>query len=144
MDVGAAVAVGVLEVVQVGRREHEQAAAITANGRRPAQLVGEDHAAIGLAVAVGVFEQPDDSRVPLAAARRIELGRFPRKRVVAHFGDIHPAVFVEAGVDRTGNLRLRGEQLEAKSVLQLESSPGLVRGNRRNSGQFGGKVFWDA
>ena len=139
VHVGPTVAVGVLEIVQVRRRQHKQSAAIATDRRRPRQLVGEDHAAIGLAVAVGIFQQPDDARVFLPAARWIELGRLPGKGVIAHLGHIQAAVLVEAGVDRAGDLRLRGEQLEAKSMLELKSPAGLVRRHGRNPRQLVGQ-----
>ena len=68
-DIGDAVSVGVLEVPEIGRREDEDAPFVAADGSGPRQLVREDGAAIGLAVTVGVFEQPDDAGVLLPPPR---------------------------------------------------------------------------
>ena len=138
-DIGDAVAVGVLQIPEMGRREDEDAPLVAADGRGPRQLVRKDDAAIGLAVAVGVLQQPHDAGVLLAAPARIELGRFPGEGIVPHFGHVHPPVLVEARVDGAGHERLGGDELEMKTVLKLKSRQRLCGLDGRNPGQLVGQ-----
>ena len=58
-DVGLVVAVGVLQEHQVGRLGDQDAAVGELEAGRAVQLVGEDDHLVGLAVAVGVFEDQE-------------------------------------------------------------------------------------
>ena len=58
-DVGAIVAVGVLEEHQVGHLRDVDAAVAQLDAGGHVQPVGKDRAAVGLAVVVGVFEDQD-------------------------------------------------------------------------------------
>src|ERR1041385_5429362 len=59
--VGLAIAVGVLQENNFRRRSYEEAAVPRADRGRKTQSFGEEDAAIGLAVAIGVFQKADGS-----------------------------------------------------------------------------------
>ena len=75
-DLGHRVTGGVLEVVQCGRREHKHAAVVAADRSRPADPRGKLHAAVEFPIAVGVLEQPHDTRIGLPASLGVQPGRF--------------------------------------------------------------------
>ena len=102
LDVGHAVAVGVLGIDDVGRIADEHAAAVADDSRRPGKFVEEHLARFVFSVAVFVREQAD-------AAQEI----FVLLRVVAHFNDVHLAVFIRRNCHRIDHLRLGGDKLHA-------------------------------
>ena len=96
--VGLAVAVAVLGVEDVGRAGDEHAVAPGHDAGRERQAVEEVGRLVVPAVAVGVFEDPDDApRLPLAV---------DAERVVAHLDDPELAVGAPVEGDRVLDQRL--------------------------------------
>lgn len=46
---------------------------------------------------------------------------FGEERIVVHFDDVHPSVFIEAGVDRVDDIRFAGDELQSETVLDFEA-----------------------
>ena len=110
--IGPEIAVGVLQVPDVGRRGDEHASFPGCDARRPEQAVGEDVALIEAAVAVGVAQQPHSSQRRLAGPGLVG--------IIAHLGDVEVAVGVEGRGDRALHQRLGRDQLHAEPVHGLE------------------------
>ena len=91
--VGAAVAVRVLEVEEVGRGRDEDALLPAHHARRQRQAVGEDPARLEAAVAVRVLEQLDAPGRP-----RVE-------RIAGHLDDEEASVLVEVHRHRALDVR---------------------------------------
>ena len=105
--VGLAVAVGVLEVQQLGAVGDVGAAVARLDAGRDQQAVGEDGGLVGPAVAVAVFEDQDLVVGDLARLDlRIDLGA----------GDPEPARGVEVHLDRLGDQRVGREQVDLEAV----------------------------
>src|SRR5439155_12416837 len=64
--IGAPVAIGILQINEVGRAGDEQAAAPRHDAVREGEAVGKDSASVVMAIAVGIFEERDDSGGRLA------------------------------------------------------------------------------
>ena len=105
--VGLAVAVGVLEVEQLGAVGDVGAAVAGLDAGGDQQAVGEDGGLVGLAVAVGVFED-DDLVVGLLARLdlRIDLADATQSRPCG----------VEVHLDRLGEQRVGGEEVDLEPV----------------------------
>ena len=134
--VGLVVAVGVLEEHEVGGLGDEHAAVAELEAGRAVQVVGEDGHLVGLAVAVGVFED-QELVVHLLLGLPVRIGRPD--------GDPEPALGVERHLHRLGQLGellLRGEQVDLhplgdghlvdrllaveEEVLAVRPGPGLL------------------
>jgi hypothetical protein len=127
--VGLAVAVGVLEVEDVGGGPDEHAAVVAEDGRGPGELVGVDGALVEPPVAVGVFEQADGAEV---------LGGL--FGVVDHLDDEHPAVLVEVDRDGAVDERLGRDLFDVEAGEGFEGCEGVGGLRRRDAGEFGGEV----
>ena len=128
-DIGLAVAIGILEIVNIGSRADEDAAVVAAKRRGPGELFGEQAGAVVLAVGVGVFEPADRAEM---------LG--PLFGVIDHFGDVQPAVFIPRDGDGAVDERFRGDLFEMKAWMdpeRFEGGGGFVRGD---AGQFGREI----
>ena len=124
-DVGFAVAVGVFHEKNIGSAGNDQASFPRHQAADLQHLIGEDDAAVDLAVAVGVFEQPD------ARARRLARRRI--FRVVEHLGHVDSPVFVERHFDGVHHLRLGGEQLDVEVLAKMEAFQSILRRERRRA-----------
>ena len=123
--VGLAVAVGVLEVEQFGAVGDIGAAVARLDAGGDQQAVGEDRGLVGLAVAVGVFEDED---LVVGLLPRLDLG------IDLRAGDPEPPRGVEIHLDRLGEQRVGGEQVDLEAVGHLERLPldlGVGIGDRR-------------
>ena len=96
LRVGLAVAVGVLQEEDVRRVGDPDAAVADGDAGGDVQPLGEDRELVGLAVAVGVFENLD------AVAARARLAA----RIFEAFGDPDPAALVEGHGHRIDDVRL--------------------------------------
>ncbi len=129
LHVGLAVAVGVLEIKNVGRGADEDSAVVTGHGRGPGQLLGEDGGLVECAVAVNVFQQPHLPE-PL----------FVLLRVVAHLDDVQPPVFVEGHRHGAVQQRLGGHLFDFEARQHLERGQGVFRFVGRHARQLGFEV----
>ena len=119
-DVGLVVAVGVLEEHQVGRLGDQDAAVGELEPGRAVQAVGEDGLLVGLAVAVGVFED-QELVVHLLLGLPVRVGR--------PAGDPEPALGVERHLHRLGQLGellLGGEQVDLQVLADGHLADGFL------------------
>src|SRR5258706_6046969 len=128
-DVRLAVAVGVLEVKDVGRSADENAAIVTKDSGWPGQVVRKDCAFIKNTVAVSIFEHTDASQM------RNLIEAFG---VIDHFHHTHASVFVEGEGDRTDDVGLGSDQLHVEAFLYLEGIEGVPGFDRGDAGQVVG------
>ena len=91
--VGHAVAVGVFQPPEAGRRRTVNGAVVPDNTLRKDQLVGEHRALVEAAVAVRVFEHANDVRRVFAQLR-------PAQIHARRIGHVHPPAIVEGGQHR--------------------------------------------
>ncbi len=110
-DVGLAVAVGVLEVQQFGAVGHVDAAVARLDAGGNQQTVGKDGGLLGAAVAVGVVEHQN---LIVRFLARLDL------RINLAAGDPQPALSVEIDVDRLGQQRIGGVQVDLEAVGDLK------------------------
>ncbi len=132
VDVGLAVAVGVLEVPDVGRGRDEDAPLPGDDAGRPGELLGEDHPLVEDAVAVAVGQEADAAHGRIAEV----LGERPvvllvDVRVVAHLDDEEPAVLVVGRGHRVHDQGFGGQQVEPEPVPDAERRERLGRLLRR-------------
>ena len=120
--IGDAVAVGVLQIEDVGGGRGEDPLFPGENAGDLQQAVGENGRLVDLAVAIGVFKETN------AAARLLALCGV--EGVVQHFGNVDAAGFVEADFDGIDDMRLGGEEFRAEPVDQNELGAGLGRFRR--------------
>ena len=124
LDVGHAVAVGILGVDNVRSDGDEHAAVVGNNSGRPRKPAEKDRPRVEPAVAIAVFETADVAR-----------GRFFRKRITPHLDDIKPPIGVVTDADRVGDQWLDGDRLEPKAWVNRNDScaaagsSGLIRGS---------------
>ena len=122
-DVGAAVAVRVLEVEEVRRRRDEEPPFPDRHAGGPDQLVGEDLSRFVVAVSVPVLQHANPARAVLARPRLA--------RVAVELGHVHAPVLVEGGGQRFHHLRLVGRQLHPEALGGLDGLQGFGRIQRR-------------
>src|SRR5262249_23645138 len=115
---GLAVAVGVFHEQDVRGAGDDQAALPRQNAAHFENLVGEDGAAVRLAVAVGIFEQ-HDAGAGGVAGRGVFGGVEP-------FGGLDTAVFVEDNFDRIDHQGFGSEQLDVEIFAEAEALQGGV------------------
>ena len=124
--VGPAIAVGVLQVIDVRDAIDDHAAAVRIQADRDIQIVSERGDLVCLPIAVGVFEDLDRVASPLSLGG---VGVFDR---AAHpestFG-------VEGQVQRFLNVRFGGDKLDIKSRRQVKRRL-LVRRRQRFRGPY--------
>ena len=133
--VGLAVAVGVLEVEQVGRRAHVDAAVPAGDGGRHRHVGGEQRALVVDAVAVGVLEHPDAA--PFAGRAAGPSSRAGVLVVLGELGDVEPPVLVEVDRHRAAQQRLGGDQLDVEAGPGHDRPLRLGRFLHREPGQLG-------
>ena len=125
---GAAVAVFVGQVEDVGSGRDEYALAVGHDPRGEHEAIGEDRAPIGAAVFVPVLEQPDAPGGPCV------------ERIARHLGHEDAAALVEVHRHRRRDLGLGREQTDREALLDAEGLEGFVRWERRGAGApAGGK-----
>ena len=108
LEIGLAVAIGVLEIDRLGPVLHDRAAAIERDGGRDAQLLDEDRELVGHPVAVGVFENAD-----AVAALTLWLEFV---RVVERLANPEASPFIPIHGDRLAlKVLLGGEQLHLEA-----------------------------
>ena len=129
--------VGVARQEQLGRRDHEQAAARTRGDRaRQHQAAEELRARVHGAVAVGVLEHADHAVLDVLTGA-VDVGH-----VAAHLRQPKPTVQVEEAADRVLHQGLGRDQLDPITRWQQEAGQGL-RGRehgRRRDLEFGGHI----
>ena len=86
-------------------------------------MIGEDGALIGLAVAIGVFENDD------ARARRLARGRIVW--IVQHLAHVDFAVFIERHLDGIEDQRLGGKKLDMEIVVDANPVQRFLGRQRR-------------
>ena len=126
-DVGLVVAVGVLQEHQVGRLGDQDAAVGELEAGRAMQAVGEDDPLVGLAVAVGVFED-QELVVHFLLGLPVRVGR--------PAGDPEAALGVERHLHRLGQLGkllLGGEQVDLEVLADASSGRWLPRRSGRDA-----------
>ena len=116
--IGFAVAGGVVEPQNIGRRSDIQATPGTNLGRRPWQVVGEHRRTIEAPIAVEILQHPNPSGVR---------GFIPALGVIDHFRHEGAAVFIESHGHRTHHLGFAGNQFHAKPLPNLEGLRGSIR-----------------
>ena len=114
LHVGPVVAVGVFEVPHVRGVGDEHAPLVAQEARGQFQPLGEHRAPVGVAVAVGVFQELDFARTA-----QIE-------RIAVHFHHVHPPVFVDFHRHGVGNQRLGGDEFDREPIGDLERSEGVA------------------
>ena len=105
--VGLAVAVGVLEVEQLGAVGDVRTAVARLDAGGDQQAAGEDRGLVGPAVAVAVL---DDEDLVVGDLPRLDL------RIDLRAGDPEPAGGVEVHLDRLGDDRVGREQVDLEAV----------------------------
>ena len=121
VHVGHVVAVAVGEVEEVGRRADEDAVEADRQRRRERDAFGEDLLAIGLTVAVRVFEDQDAA---VARARETAAAGL----VVAVLGDPHAAAVVPGEGHGLRDHGLRGPGVDLEAVAHGHRIDRLLRG----------------
>src|SRR5262245_60684907 len=111
--VGLPVTVEVFQVEYVGGGRDEQSSLPRQHTGYLQKLVGENCGAVYASVAIGVFEEAND------ATRRFSGGRIVRQ--VQHFGDKCAPLLVKNDFHRVEYVRLGGEQLNAKVLIEPET-----------------------
>ena len=121
---------GVLAEEEVRRLADEGAAVDGQHRARHHEALDEGRGLVHAARPLGILQQRDAS-VGLLLAGPIDV-----VHVTAHLDDEHPALVVEA--DRDGRLdhRLRGDELDAEALLELERLQLLLGGERRGRRQL--------
>ncbi len=121
-EVGLAIAVGVLEVQQLGRVGDIDATVSRQHTGRDQQVVGKHRRFLGHAVAVGVLE--DDDLVVRALA-------WLNVRIEPAAHEPEPPLRIPVHLDRLGDVRIGGKEVHLKAVRQLEGRHlGIGRGVR--------------
>ena len=136
--VGLAVAVGVLEVEQVGRRARVDAAVPAGDRGRHRHVGGEQRALLIDAVAVGVLEHPDAAPFATVAGPSSRLGVLV---VLGELGDIEPPVLVEVDRHRAAQQGLGRDQLDVEPGPRHDGPLRLGRVLHREPGQLGAIVL---
>jgi len=121
--IGAAVAVGVGEMHQLGAVSDVCAAVPRLDARGDEEAVGEDGCLVGLAVAVAIFEHHD----PVVR-------HLPRQdlRVDLGTGDPEPAGRIEVHLDRLGDQRVGRVERNLEALGHLERLPLELGIGKRN------------
>ena len=126
--VGAAIAVGIFEVKQLSTMTDVAAAVPRLNASRDEQAIGKDARFLGVAVAVGVFQNDDFVVGNLAG---FDLG------IDFAAGDPQAALAVEVHLDRLGEKRVLRKQIDFEAGAEVELGR-RQRSVRERSGWSGG------
>ena len=126
-QIGNTVTFRVLEIKNVRRRCHEDAAAIAGDGRKPGQIVRVDCARIKDAVAIGVFQHAH----PPWTGDLVAAGHVTRQLRYEQ-----PSIFVKGHGNRSLNQRRPGNDLQPKAWLDLKRCQRLARICRGDSRDF--------
>ena len=106
--IGHAVAVGIRQLPDAGRRGDVERAVEPHRAFREHHSIGEDHALVEAAVAVGVFEADNAMRALFELDLDLRVG-------AGGVGDVEPAPLVEVGDDRAIDEGRPGHQLDLES-----------------------------
>ena len=118
-SISLTIAVFIFQIPHVRSRCDKDAPAIDSDAGGPGKLTSKDLAFLEDAVVVCVFEKSYFTQGQVTGSFHIWLvGGFVGVRVVVHFHNIEPSIFVESSGYGIGHQRFRSDQLHRKPVLQ--------------------------
>ena len=141
-NVGPVVAIGVLEIPNIRRGRHENAALPATNPRGPRKAFRQKIALIENAVAIRIHQFAH------AAGRCVGSVVFPSLmrgfvgvRIVDHFNDVSGTVLVVTPRHGARDQRFGGEQIHREARFRAQGGAHLRRGDRRKARQLFDRRF---
>ena len=117
-NVGLPVAIFILQIPDIRSCRDKDSAAINGDARGPRKIASKDLALIEDTVVVGIFEQSNLADGQVTGAFDVGLvSRFVGVRVIVHFDDVEPSVFIECSRHRISHQRFGGDQLHREAVF---------------------------
>lgn len=126
LHIGTAIAIGVLQIPDVGSGPDEDAAVPAGDGGRPGQASGEEGGGIDASVEVVIHEFADGTKAFVAAFG-----------VIAHLDDPGGTGFVEGEGDGIDDQGFGGDELGGEAGSDVEGLEGEMGRGGRDAGELG-------